>query len=219
VSPITLIEEFKSMRSTVLAELTSDRKIRLRSTDGRDFQIIAATGDFEPTEGRMRFVAAVPPPAEPRARTVNEQVASIGRVINKHIETVSNTLRTTASTHNVESTAIYNLDYSLSAARTWDGWPGNVDSARSTRNTLSDILTSYDSLVSRVEDRLGSVQALQRDYGEFATDLRSFAAEMLDSYLTWDQARTMASSIQNKLSDRTATMTSEQARDLLLLLG
>jgi hypothetical protein len=56
-------------------------------------------------------------------------------------------------------------------------------------------------------------------YLDIGNDLKNFAVEMLDSYLTWDEARDMAEGIRKKLTKATSTMGNEQAHDFLLLLG
>jgi hypothetical protein len=218
-SPITFIEEIKAMHASVLAEFASDGSLRLRSIDGRDIKIVEAAGDFDPAEGALRFGANVAPPDAPPERTSNEQVASIGRILNARIASLSTAMSNLAYTKGVAANELLTQSSALSTATPWAEWSSSSDSIQSTRNAVSSVADNLDQIIAQLTDRLGTLKTMEGSYRELGTDLKNFAAEMLDHYLTWDQAKDMASHIQSKLSQTTSGMAPDQARDLLLLLG
>ncbi len=218
-SPITLIEEIKSFRSNVIAEIAADRSLRLRALDGRPLTIIAQTGDFDPEAGAMRFIENRPPPEVPLERTVQEQIASMGRVLNNRIASLTSSLAGTAYTHNVAFQEIMGAVATLNAISPGQNWASSQDMITATRDGLVSALGQVDQTLAQITDRLATLTAMESRYREIGTDLKNFAAEMLDSYLSWEEARDMAEGIRQKLTQATSTMGSDQARDFLLLLG
>lgn len=218
-SPITMIEEIKAMRSGVVAEIGADGSLRLRASDGRKVEIVEATGDFDATDGPLRFVEAVMAPTDPPELTSDERIASIGRVLNNRIAGLGNQLASVVYTNNVMPSEILTSVAILNSATPWDGWAGNPDLITATRDAIGSALAGVDQIIAQLTDRLTILREMESEYRELGSELKNFAIEMLESYLSWDEARSMAEEIREKLTETTATMTSEQARDFLLLLG
>jgi chromosome segregation ATPase len=124
-----------------------------------------------------------------------------------------------AYTKGVAANELLTQSSALSTATPWAEWSSSSDSIQSTRNAVSSVADNLDQIIAQLTDRLGTLKTMEGSYRELGTDLKNFAAEMLDHYLTWDEAKSMASQIQSKLSQTTSGMVPDQARDLLLLLG
>lgn len=218
-SPITLIEDIKMMHADVLAELTSEGTIRLRSTDGRSIQMISATGDFDPEEGELRFAAQVAPPDTAPERTTQEKIVSLGRILNGRMQAMTGALGTLAYSKGVATNELLTSANTMNAATPWGNWAESRESILGTRDALTRILDSTDLTLAQLKDRQGTLHAMALTYTELGNDLKHFATEMLESYLSWEEARSMASQIQSKLTNVTAGMAPDQARDLIFLLG
>lgn len=218
-SPITMIEGIKAMHADVLAELTPEGTIRLRSTDGRSIQMVSATGDFDPEAGELRLTAQVAPPENAPERTTQERIASLGRILNGRMQAMTSALGILAYNKGVATNELLTSANTMNAATPWGNWADSRDSIVGTRDALIRILDSTDTTLAQLKDRQGTLHAMALTYTELGNDLKHFATEMLDSYLTRDEARAMASQIQSKLTSVTAGMGPDQARDLLLLLG
>lgn len=216
-SPITFIDDIQQMRANVRAELTPDRNLRLRSGDGREIKIVSGTGDFDPEIGEMAFITVVPPPPIPPPFTKTEKVDAVGRIIGDRMDNLASSLSSIANTYGLDNTAIIGLVTALNINRPTENW--TLDAIQATRTAIARTGTSTKTLLDQARDRLGILRQMESDYRELGNDLKTFAIRMLESYLTWDEAKTMASSIQTKLSSKTASLTEDQARDLLLLLG
>lgn len=218
-SPITLIEDFRAMRTNIIAEFASDGSLRLRNVEGRAIQIVEATGDFDVMEGPLRFEASVAAPEVARPRTNEELAASVGRLLSARLMSVAEKMNLLAYTKNIATSEILASSAMLaSAAPQWD-WVTSTTSVTATRDTIGTVLGNVEATLAQLTDRLSTLHTMEGSYRELGSDLKNFAVEMLDSYLTWDEARAKAELIQAKLSQTTGSMSSEQARDLLLLLG
>ncbi|MCA3642505.1 MAG: hypothetical protein IOC63_11710 [Methylobacterium sp.] len=218
-SPITMIEEIKGFRSNVIAEIAGDRSLRLRSLDGRSITIVEQTGDFDPEVGAMRFIENRPPPNVTPARSTFEQIISMGRVLNSRIAHTAGSLVNVAYKNNVAISEIMTTVNMLNAATPSDNWANSEDTIKATRDNIVSALGQVDQTLAQLTDRLSTLKAMEVTYLDIGNDLKNFAVEMLDSYLTWDEARDMAEGIRKKLTKATSTMGNEQAHDFLLLLG
>ncbi|MGL5448611.1 MAG: hypothetical protein ACRDBL_14985 [Rhabdaerophilum sp.] len=218
-SPLAFMQEIRGFGSNVMAEYTSEQKIRLRSTDGTELRILSATGDFDPALGSMSMVAHVAAPVEPAPRSTSEQIASIGRILNYRMTQISGRMSQVAYTYGLDAEAVTQISSNLDSTRPSLGWGSNQGSIEATRAAIVEAIPQTDNMIALMNDRLALLRRMENDYRELGSDLKNFAVEMLDSYLTWDSAKSMASQIQSKLADKTSSLSPDQARDLLLLLG
>lgn len=218
-SPISLIEDIKGLRSSVTAELAADGSLRLRSLDGRPITILEQTGDFAAETGVMHFVENRPAPDVPLERNAQEQLASMGRVINNRIANLTSTLAGLAYSNNVAFNEILATTSTLGAATPGDNWATSEEAILTTRDGIVSALDQINLTLAQLTDRLSTLTAMEERYREIGVDLKNFAVEILDSYLSWEEARDMAQGIRQKLTQATSNMGSDQARDFLLLLG
>ena len=218
-SPVTMIEEIKGFRSNVIAEIAGDGSLRLRSQDGGAITIVEQTGDFDPEAGPMRFIENRPPPDVPPERTILEQIGSMGRILNSRIARTVASLSSVAYGNNVAVNEILTTVNTLNAATPWDNWANSEDMITATRDNIVSALGQVDQTLAQLTDRLATLTAMEASYRDIGNDLKNFAAEMLDSYLSWEEARDMAEGIRQKLTQATSNMGNDQARDFLLLLG
>jgi hypothetical protein len=121
--------------------------------------------------------------------------------------------------NNVAINEVMTTVNTLNAATPWDNWANSEDMITATRDNVVSALGQVDQTLAQLTDRLSTLTAMEASYREIGNDLKNFAVEMLDSYLSWEEARDMAEGIRKKLTKATSTMGNEQAHDFLLLLG
>lgn len=218
-SVITFIEDIKAMNGDVAAEFATDGSLRLRSKSGRDITVLEGTGAFDTAEGPQRFERALPPPATAADPTTAQKITSLGRVLNARLSALSGQFTSLAYLGNVAPNELFTSASALNAAMPWAEWASSEAMITATRDALTGVLGTVDATTARLTDRLTTLHSMETSYRDLGEDLKNFAVEMLDSYLSWEEARDLASEIKTKLAQTTASMGPDQARDLMLLLG